>query len=314
MSLLENIELTKSYKGSSYKSMLGNHLTSVLDLVLGDSCEFQTSDKNFKFSNRLYWECVEQIHDKYFDMIQLKVSDESENELFSQKINLYETIIDRLGVFYNDTDLLLMKSIDFTVNNYFDNILYREILSEENPWSYCDKIFTENHLLYSFSDNKDEYSEILRNRNKESELSKDLTIGVLRKGARTDFGVGYIKDNFALRKLFLEILDERNHNSYNPIKLNEIYNLFRNTLCISLEDLPDNGIKYWILKPLKNITKIGSNKEGYFIIRDENDLHVSYWSHYQNYLGFFQTLEKHRKYSEKFEISNFERFSKHIKK
>jgi hypothetical protein len=309
MNTFENIQLTKSYKNASYKSMLGNHLTSVLDLVLGDSNEIQTSDKSFKFSNGLYWECIEQIYEKNFD----KISEELEEKLIIQKASLYEMIISKLGTFYEENDLLLMKSIDFTVSNYFDNILFKNILSEENPWSYCDKIFTEKHLLYSFSDNRDEYNSISRNKSKESELSKDLTIGVLRKGFRSDYGVGYIKDNFALRKLFLDILDEDNYDSNNPIKLNEIYKLFRSTLEISEEDLPDNGIRNWILKPLKSITKIGSSKEGYFIIRNEDDLYMSYRSHYQNYLGFYETLEKHRKYSEKLNTSYADRFNKHIK-
>lgn len=308
MNTFENIQLTKSYRNASYKSMLGNHLTSVLDLVLSESDENQTADKSFKFSNRLYWECIEQIHEKNFD----KISEELEDTLINQKVSLYESIISKLGIYFNNNDLLLMKSIDFTVNNYFDNILYREVLSEENPWSYCNKIFTENHLLYSFSDNRDEYSNLARNKSKESELSKDLTIGVLRRGFRSDYGVGYIKDNFALRKLFLDILDEENYDSENPIKLNEIYKLFRSTLEISYEDLPDNGIRNWILKPLKNITKIGSSKGGYFIIRNEHDLYMSYRSHYQNYLGFYDTLEKHRKYSEKLNTSYADRFNKHI--
>ena len=309
MTQFDDIELSTTYRGSSYKTMLGDHLTSVLDLVFDEVDENQTVDKNFKFSTRLYWECIEQIHDKNFNTI----SEEIEDKLSTQKLVLYKKILSKLGIYFREDDVLLSRSIDFTVNNYFENIIFTEVLPEINPWKYCDKIFTESHLLYSFSDNKDEYKGMLRQNYKESELSKELTIGVLRKGARSEFGIGYIKDNFAIRKLFLDILDEKNHNSKKPIKIIDIFELFRIDLGISVEDLSDNNISNWILKPLKKITKVGSNKEGYFIIRDEDDLYRSYWSHYKNYLGFYDTLERHRKYSEKLNTSNDFRFKEHIK-
>lgn len=63
---------------------------------------------------------------------------------------------------------------------------------------------------------------------------------------------------------------------------------------VKVEDISDKEILNWVVKPLKRSLKLGSNKEGYFIILDENDLHESYMSHYNNYLGYKATLDRHK--------------------
>jgi hypothetical protein len=164
-----------------------------------------------------------------------------------------------------------------------------------------------NNLLYSFTDNKDEYKHLLKKNKKESELSKNLTIGVLGKGHRKDYSHSYIKDIYALRNLLLNLLDEKNCDRTNPLKINDLITNFR-SLNISETDLTDNNIRNWIVQPLKRFTKLGSNKDGYFIIRNEEDLFESYKSHYNNYMGFYKTLERHKRFAESssYENNNFD--------
>ncbi len=305
--LLTNIELATSYTSKSYKRLLGDHLTSVLDYALSDH---EQNKITLKFSNDLYWECINKIHESYYNQISNKLTSETEDLLFENKRTLTKSIIRSLGTFYDKNDINLVKSIDFTVNNHFDNTVFNSINIELNPWQNCDKIFTDSHLLYSFSEDKDEYKKLLRGR--ESELSKDATIGVLRKGAKYDFGVGYIRDSYKLRRVFLDILDEENRNHTKPIKKNDIFKLFRDRLSIPNEDLSNNNIFNWIIKPLKDNIKIGSNKGGYFIINSPEDLLHSYDSHYHNYLGYFNTLNKHASIAERMFADKLSLFQKHL--
>lgn len=283
-----DISLTDSYNKLSYKNDFNNHIVSVLDFAFEYTGSEVFSNKDLKFSRTLYWECLNTIYEKH--PIIRNEEEQEQNRLFEQ--NLYIGIIEKLEKFFNEKDDLLLEAIDFTVSNYSDCINYGQKI-DFNPWVYSNKIFLEDNLLYTFTDNKDEYSHLLKNKKKESELSKYLTIGVLGKGHREDYAQQYIKDVYALRTLLLSLMDENNNDCTKPLKINEIIKQFRD-LGVSVTDLSDSNIKYWIVKPLKNRTKIGSNKNGYFVIRSSEDLAESYESHLKNFIGFYNTLEKHK--------------------
>lgn len=283
-----DISLTDNYGKLSYRNDFNNHIVSVLDFAFEHSESEVFNNKDLKFSRALYWECLNSIYEK--SPIIRNEEEQEQNRLFEQ--SLYVGIINKLDDFFDEKDELLLESIDFTVSNYVDNLNYEGKLIV-NPWSYSNKIFTDDNLLYTFTDNKDEYKHLLNNKKKESELSRYLTIGVLGKGHRKDYSQQYIKDVYALRTLLLSLMDENNNDCGNPIKINEIIKQFRD-LGVSLTDLSDSNIKYWIVRPLKNSTKIGSNKNGYFIIRSLEDLAESYKSHLKNFIGFYNTLEKHK--------------------
>lgn len=288
LNTFNDILLTEKYTQLSYKNDFSNHIVSVLDFAYENSGSEVFNDKELKFSRPLYWECLNTIYEKHPIV---RTEEESEqNRLFEQK--LYINIIEKLGDFFDEKEDLLLESIDFTISNYMDNINYSSKL-DHNPWNYSNKIFTEDNLLYTFTDNKDEYSHLLKKEKKESEVSRYLTIGVLGKGHKKGYAQSYIKDVYALRKLFLNLLDENNHDCRKPIKISEIIKQFRD-LGVSLTDLSDSNIIYWIVKPLKNRTKIGSNKNGYFLIRSSEDLAESYKSHLKNFIGFYKTLQKHK--------------------
>jgi hypothetical protein len=291
----QDIFLADNYNRSSlYKNNLNEHIVSVLDFAAENTDSTVFKDKDLKFSKTLYWECLSVIYEK--NPIIRTDSEKESNRILEQ--NLYINVINKLGKFFNPNDELLLETIDFTISNYIDNINYEKILEASNPWCFTNDILVKEHLLYSFTDNKEDYSH-LKNK-KESELSKNLTIGVLAKGHKKEFCHSYIRDIYALRKLFLNLLDENSNDSFNPLKITDIIKNFRR-LNISEIDLTDNNIKNWIVKPLKKSIKIGSNKNGYFIIRNEDDLHESYISHYNNFKGFYKTLERHQKISKSYQ-------------
>lgn len=293
----DDITLTDSYRASSYKNNLSDHIFSVLDYANENSNSVVFNNPNLKFSKALYWSSLTLFYEKN-PIVQSDEQKENER-LLEQK--LYTVLIDSLGKFFDPNDKLLLETLDFTVSNYVDYHNYKEKLDTLNPWSLTNDILINDHLLYSFTDYRDDYKILNK---KESELSKYLTIGVLGKGHRNDYAHSYIKDIYGLRALFINLLDDLNHNCYHPIKINQIIKKFRD-LNISKEDLSDSNIKNWIVKPLKRSIKIGSNKNGYFLIKTEEDLHESYVSHFNNFKGFFKTLDKHQRISKSFkELEN----------
>lgn len=301
----QDIELTESYQKLSYKNHINDHITTVLDFAAEFSDSDVLKDSNLKFSKRLYWECIDSIYQK--NPIILDEEGKEKNRKIKQ--DLYKTIINKLGIYFNIKDTVLIETIDFTISNYMDNLNYDEVLGTNNPWSITNSILMDNNLLYSFTDNKDEYKHLLKKNKKESELSKTLTIGVVAKGHRKDYVQSYIKDIFALRNLLMNLLDEKNHDRTNPLKITDIIQNFRD-LQIPEDQISDYNIKSWIVKPLKRFTKLGSNKDGYFIIRNEEDLYESYKSHYNNFTGFYKTLERHKRFASTFEAVN-NNFDKH---
>jgi hypothetical protein len=284
----KDIALTESYNKLSYKNDINNHIVAVLDIALENTQSSVLTDQEFKFSKRLYWECLSNIYER--NPISRTEEQKEEDRILEQK--LYINLINKLDKYFDENDEVLLETIDFTISNFIDNINYSNLLPI-NPWFHTDKIFIENQLLYTFTDNRDEYNHLLKTNKQESELSKYATIGVLGKGHRKDYAQSYIKDIYALRTLLINLLDENNFDSRKPITITKIIRHFRD-LGIPKTDLSDSNIKYWIVKPLKDSIKIGSNKNGYFIIRSEEDLSESYKSHFKNFVGFYKTLEKHK--------------------
>lgn len=307
----QDIILTDNYQKLSYKNHLNDHITSVLDFAAENSDSSVLKDSHLKFSKKLYWECVDTIYHNY----PITVDNDTKEINRKLKQELYKSIIGKLGKFFDIKDDILIETIDFTISNYIDNLKYDKILGTNNPWSFTNSILLNNNLLYSFTDNKDEYKHLLKKNKKESELSKTLTIGVLGKGHRKDYVQSYIKDIYALRNLLINLLDDKNHNRTNPLKINDIIQNFRD-LNISENELTDNNIKSWIVQPLKRFTKLGSNKDGYFIIKDEEDLFESYKSHYNNFMGFYNTLERHKRFAitSKFKNNDFDKHNGFLNK
>ncbi|QLC66713.1 hypothetical protein LPB248_10560 [Flavobacterium sp. LPB0248] len=305
INIYKDVQLTENYQGSSYKNNLNDHIVSVLDYASMHNESKALKSKDLKFSKQLYWECLDVIYEKNY----IKESEIQKSKNRKLKQNIYKSIIESLGDFFKMEDNLLVETIDFTVSNYMDNYKYQNVLVANNPFSFANNIFINNKLLYSFTDNKDEYSHLLKPNKKESELSKNLTIGVLGKGHRKDYSQAYIKDIYALRNLLINLLDEKKHDCRNPIKISDLNKNFRD-LGIPESELTDSNIKNWIVQPLKRFTKIGSNKYGYFIIKTEEDLFESYESHYKKFLGLYKTLERHKYFAKSF--NEYQKYTKHL--
>lgn len=304
MEILQDIILTDNYQKLSYRDNLNDHIVSVLDVASEKIDTDVLTNKDLVFSKRLYNECLVTIYEN----TTLQLDEQQKIALKTVKQQLYLTFIEKLGTFFNINDNLLIETMDFTVSNYMDCLKYKDVLSYNNPWTYSNNILTQNHLLYSFTDNIDDYKHLLKKNKKESELTKQLTIGVLAKGSREDYTQSYVKDVYALRNLLLNFLDEKNHDRRAPIKLKDIISEFRK-MAITENDLSDSHIKSWIVYPLKKFAKLGSNKIGYFIIRSEEDLYESYLSHYNNFTGFYKTLERHKNFAKNSEyiLRDFDR-------
>lgn len=302
----QKIILTENYQTQSYKNSINDHIISVLDYASSKSENKVLKSTDLKFSKQLYWESLNTIYQNN----PIEVDEQSKLANRELKQNLYKKIIRELDKYFNINDLLLIESIDFTISNYMDNYKYCNVFGASNPFSFANNVFEKNNLLYSFTDNKDEYSHLIKKNKKESELTKNLTIGVLAKGHREDYSQAYIKDIYALRNLLLNLLEQDNHDSRNPLKINELCTKFRN-LNVSESDLTDSNIKNWIVQPLKRFTKLGSNQYGYFIIKTEEDLYESYKSHYKNFIGFYNTLERHKNFAESMSSTNLNDFDIH---
>lgn len=273
MQFSQNIVLTDNYKGLSYRNSLNDHIVSVLDVAAEKLDNNVLKDTNLVFSKRLYNECLATIYENNI----IQIDSQQKAEFKAIKKVLYSTFIEKLGNFFDINDNVLIETIDFTVCNYMDWFKYKDTL-HINPWTYSNNILTEGHLLYSFTDNIDDYRHLLKKNIKESELTRQLTIGVLAKGNRKDYAQSYVKDIYGLRNLLLNLLGDKNHDRNDPLRIKDIISEFRK-MGVSKIDLSDNHIKSWIVYPLKKFAKLGSNKTGYFIIRNEEDLYESYMSH-----------------------------------
>jgi hypothetical protein len=58
------ILLTDSYNKLSYRDDFNNHIVSVLDFAFENTDSEVLKNKDLKFSNDLYWECLNCIYDK----------------------------------------------------------------------------------------------------------------------------------------------------------------------------------------------------------------------------------------------------------
>lgn len=303
ISYISNISLGDSYKNINIKKYLGDHVTSVFDYVSNVIENKDILNHETKFSERLYWECIGQVY--------MNNDYDSDIDYFEIENILYNKLISELGGFFDRKDKYLCKSIDFTVSNYIDNIKYRDSLGEFNPFSYNIDLLNERKVLYTFTEDLDDLKKYFKI-SKESIETKNLNIGIIGKCKKDKPLLNYMKDNFGLRNLLLNVLKDKNSYSNNPVTYTDIIKIFR-IRGIEESVLSDNDIRNWIIIPLKKLLYIGSNTAGYFLINTEEDLLNSYQSHYKTYRGYFKTLERHKDiaYNLGFSIEEFDLHNKY---
>lgn len=307
-----NIELTDSYVAKRYTKKFHSHLAGLVEASLN----FTTSEnpilkkKDIFISDDLYW----QIEADVLENID-HVSDESILlQLDDLEDSIREGIIRSLGSFYRSSDLDLGKIIDYSVTKSVLAIKFNFMSNTDNinnPWEESKEILTDSKILHSFSNDLNYLKDLgvdIKLRKKDSEVISKHTIGVISKGKRDTYSGGYVRDLLGLRNTVIDIFEEHNSTSANPLKLEKIVELLHS---MGVDELSDNEIKSWLIYPLKLMSKIGSNREGYFLLSDCGDILSSYDSHYENLRGYLRTLERHRVLATQKGCELDERFNRH---
>lgn len=296
----ENINLAENYRNKGYERNFSDHINSLVETSFTLNSGSIFSGNDFKLTNDLYWRTEGYILEQLDD-----IPDDSSllDELDNIEDYLQDTIKSKLGRFY-DNSFMLRKMIDISVHNYLTNLKFDHFTKSDefkNPWESAKNILFENNLIHTFSDEINDFKSFgLKLNDKESSISKASFIGILGKGYQRNFATGYIRDLVALREALYQDLYDNSHTSSNPIKTEQIIDKIRHFGILS-EELSDSQVKSFIIWPLKYSNRLGSSKEGYFVIKDYGDLYISYRSHFENFKGFYRTLERHRKLSKTME-------------
>jgi len=299
---LRNIVLTDNYRSKEYVKNFSYHVDGLIE-TCSELIEYSfTEHENFRLTESVYWGCESIILEKLDDLTDKDFLDRLNNI----EDHLYSVLNKQIKSTSKSNDQYFIgRMIDLTISNVLLFLKF-EMFSQgkkyRNPWISAKNILLENNLAYTFSEDIDRLKHVgLKINKNESELINRNLVGVVGKGNRQNFATGVYRDLTGLRNILFETLDEDNNISSNPIKKDEIINFFR-SLGLKSEEFSDNNIKSWIIDPLKRTNRIGSNNDGYFVIRTAEDLLTSYNRHLESFKGYYSTLENHKKLAEKFEI------------
>ena len=280
---ISGLHLTDSYRSKLYTKNFNSHLDSLIqtsiDLMANENNVFKRN--NITITNSLYWQAEAYILENLDDVEEEDVL----GELDDLEDILYNKIIKSLGKNY-DKSSMLNRMIDLSVHNvlmYTKFHFFSKNKGYNNPWDFAKNMLFDNSVIHTFSDNIEEFYDYgLKLNDKESEITKYNRIGILGKGNRKDYTTGYVRDLVSIRNTLYNILEEEGYNSSKPIKINNIFEKVR-SLGINENELSDSNIKNWLISPLKRNNKVGSCREGYFVINSCKDLEVSYISHLENF-------------------------------
>lgn len=301
---ISDLVLTDDYRFKGYTKNFNSHLDALIDTSISITGEDNSVFKSntIGITNSLYWQTESHILENLDDVTDNQILDKLDN----LEDLLYSKIITKLGVNYNRT-YIENKMIDISVHNVLMSVKFNYFSSANefnNPWIPAKNILFDNFVLHTFSNNVDDFSEYgLKLNEKESEITRYNHIGILGKGNRRDFTTGFIRDLVGLRNNLLKILEDDGHTSSKPIKTNDIISKLRLLGALDNNFTNSNVIR-WLIAPLKDNNKLGSTKEGFFVIKNCDDLEVSYSSHLENLKGYYKTLEKHRLLADKFPCTN----------
>lgn len=288
-----NFSLRENYLNRSYLNGFNNHVNSLFN------CEAELSltpelliNENYKFSKVRYYEAETAILEELDD-----VSDDIETNLSNLEDELYSKIERELGNFYNRNDELGLM-IDNTVHSVLLAVKFNFFSQKDsflNPWADTMNILIHDRYLFKAIHDTNEFDEIKRLKKgaNRSEVLDDSEIYVAVKGKSANFTFGSFKDFVALRKTMLDLIEDRAGSANTPVKFEVLMTELNNMLGEG-RHLSDNEIKAKLIYPLKGASRIGSCKEGYFILKTCEDIAKSYESHFGRFRGYFKTLEAHR--------------------
>jgi hypothetical protein len=296
---LDEVHLTKDYRVKQYRNYFRKHLNSLFDIsnIIVDNEESIFSQPSLVLTDRIYYQTEGFVLENIDDL-----DDEAiDRDLDNLRDFLYHKIKVELGRYYDKTSIELLKMIDRTVHSAVLSVRYNFFSRSNefiNPWISENNIFTENKVLHIFSTDREEIIDFIDDDSNESVEISEKKIWILAKGQRSDTTYGYIRDLLGLRNTVLSILDEHASSYRNPLKTELIIGKLRQ-MGIPSEEYSDSNIKNWLITPLKRGNRIGSSKDGYFMLNTCDDIAFSYSSHLENLKGYFRTLESHRRLAEK---------------
>lgn len=307
----ENISLTESYRSKQFTKNFDRHLTTLIDttiLLAGDKSTVLSNDDVY-ITDKLYWEAEGYILEK-LDTI-------TDSGILRDFGNLEDVLYDRikhsLGDDYNNSEALNLM-IDNSVHDTLLALKFNFFERKDdffNPWEDAKNILLDNQVLYTFSNDMEKLNSLgFKIDSNDSADIIDKKINIIGKGKRPDYSYGFVRDLIGLRNTVIQILDEDNSYGNSATKADEIISKLRGMGVLNTE-LTDSNIKTWLIAPLKRNNRIGSDKEGYFLLKDCHDVKTSYLSHFENFKGYFRTLENHRKLALKFGCDD-EQFKSHL--
>lgn len=306
----ENLSLTESYRNKRFTKNFEKHLNLLIDtavLLTGDNSTI-LNDNSISITDQIYWESEGFVLEILDDVTDSSII----NELSNLEDILYEKIKSSLGRF-NDNSSRLNLMIDQSVHNALLGVKFNyfsQSMNYFNPWESAKDILIENEVLYTFSNDMDKLISMgYEISSDDSQEIIDKKINIIGRGSREDYTYGFVRDLVGLRNTVLNILDEHATSGDSATTADKIINELRH-MGIRQEELSDGNIKNWLISPLKRNNKIGSHKEGYFLLKNCDDVSVSYESHLENLKGYFRTLENHRRLAHKFGCNN-PRFDEH---
>lgn len=301
-----DFSLREDYRNRSYTNDFNNHVNSLF------LCETELSitpdliiSENFKFNKKRYYEAEASILEILDD-----ITDENEQFFSNLEDELYNKIESELGRFYDNSEEIGLI-IDNSVRSALLSVRYNFFTNSKeylNPWEDSARILHDGNYLFKAIFDSEEFSEIkkLRKGSKKSEVLNDSEIYIAVKGRSNNINFGSFKDFVRLRKVMLDLIEEKVGDHNIPVKFEVLASDFMN-MNIGLNE---GEIKSKLIYPLKALSKIGSCREGYFMLRTCEDIARSYESHYSRWKGYQRTLEAHRLAALRVE-SNCYDFNKH---
>jgi hypothetical protein len=304
----ENVLLTDNYRSKKFTKNFDQHLNMLIDTTVVLAAENYTklNDSEISITDQVYWESEGFVLENLDDVTDSEIL----QELSNLEDILYDKIRTSLGNSYDGSSKLNLM-IDNSVHNALLAIKYNffsQADSFSNPWEAAKNILIDNKVLYTFSNDRDKLLQM--GFNVESDDSTEIInkkINVVGRGNRNDYTYGYVRDLVGLRNTVLDILEDHSSSRDSATTADRIISELR-LMGLSEAELTNSHIKNWLISPLKRNNKIGSHKEGYFLLKNCHDVAVSYESHLENLKGYYRTLENHRKLALKFgcEDSRFE--------
>lgn len=293
---LLNVNLMTDYRHRSYLNHYNNHidfLFNLENLYSGNTNNLS----NFQFSQYRYTEA------ENFILNNINISTEQETELDNLEDILYDKIPRKITD-YDRNNYELSAIVDNTIRNILLSYRLNFVDAALNPWEETKKIFSNDKYLFKHINDQNEFDIIKKlkyNKNTSEELGSDIYVAI--KGNSPKITYGKFKDYIKLRSKMLEIITDLCGVNNDPVLFEKIKKRFDDS---EEHGLNETEIKSKIIYPLKRMSKIGSCKEGYFLLLTAEDIHKSYLSHYNRFVGYFNTLEIHKLASiDKSDAENF---------